>query len=126
AYGMSNAPHTRADPTGPRMAAIVASAERLLAAAATSTPCAPLRELLPDGNVDDGYAVQQLVIARQAFPGRRRVGRKIGLTSPAVQEQMGVSTPDFGVLFDDRAVGDSEPIPAGRLMQPRVEAEVAF
>jgi 2-keto-4-pentenoate hydratase len=84
-----------------------------------------VRDLLPDGGLDDGYAVQTIVHARGS-EGRRRVGRKIGLTSPAVQEQMGVDTPDFGVLFADMAYGDSEPIPFDDLLQPRVEAEVAF
>ncbi len=84
-----------------------------------------MRELLPDGGLDDGYEVQKLVHARTSAH-RRRVGRKIGLTSLAVQRQMQVDRPDFGVLFADMAYGDSEPIPFDDLLQPRVEAEVAF
>jgi len=75
--------------------------------------------------MDDGYAVQQFVLA-MSKSGARRVGRKVGLTSRVVQQQMGVDTPDFGVLFADMACGDSEPVAADRLLQPRVEAEVAF
>jgi 2-keto-4-pentenoate hydratase len=108
-----------------RAAAHADAAERLLDAARRKTPCRPVRDLLPDGGLDDGYAVQQLVHARGPS-GRRRIGRKIGLTSPAVQQQMHVDTPDFGVLFADMAYGDSQPIPFGELLQPRVEAEVAF
>ena len=108
-----------------RRPAIDAAAERLIDAAARRTPCAPVRELLRDGGLDDGYAVQRAVRARTES-GRRRVGRKIGLTSAAVQQQMGVTTPDLGVLHADMAYGDSEPIPADRLLQPRIEAEVAF
>lgn len=106
--------------------AIEAAAERLIDAARTGVPCPPVRELVPDGTIDDGYAVQQLVIARTDHAERRTVGRKIGLTSEAVQRQMGVTTPDFGVLFGDTAYGDDEPVPFARLLQPRVEAEVAF
>jgi 2-keto-4-pentenoate hydratase len=108
-----------------RRSAHEAAAERLLDATRRRRPCRPVRELLPDGGLDDGYAVQTIVHARGSA-GRRRVGRKIGLTSPAVQQQMQVDTPDFGVLFADMAYGDSEPIPFGDLLQPRVEAEVAF
>ncbi|WP_420637729.1 2-keto-4-pentenoate hydratase [Candidatus Poriferisocius sp.] len=100
-------------------------AEQLIDAAATSTPCAPLRDLLPEGTLEDGYGVQRLV-HEETGRGRRRVGRKIGLTSAAVQQQMGVDCPDFGVLFADMAFGDAEPIPYDTLMQPRIEAEVAF
>ncbi|HWL44797.1 MAG TPA: fumarylacetoacetate hydrolase family protein [Ilumatobacter sp.] len=112
-------------PAQDRAAALDAAAQRLVDAAATHTPCAPLREILPDGTMDDGYFVQQLVLARDTGQ-RRQVGRKIGLTSPAVQQQMGVDVPDFGVLFADMEYGDSQPIPMERLMQPRAEAEVAF
>lgn len=108
-----------------RAAALDAAAQRLIDAVATRTPCRPVRELVSDPTIDDGYTVQQLVLARTAG-GRRQVGRKIGLTSRTVQQQLGVDTPDFGVLFADMEYGDSSPIPMGRLQQPRVEAEVAF
>jgi 2-keto-4-pentenoate hydratase len=102
-----------------------AAAGTLLDAARTRTPCPPLRLTHPEATVDDGYAVQQLV-HEQSRPTSRRVGRKIGLTSAAVQQQMGVCVPDYGVLFADMCFGDRQPIPADRLLQPRVEAEVAF
>jgi 2-keto-4-pentenoate hydratase len=101
------------------------AALRLIDASTSRVPCAPLHDLLPEGTVDDGYLVQRRVI-ELTRRGVRRVGRKIGLTSPAVQQQMGVDTPDFGVLFADMAYGDASPIPATELLQPRVEGEVAF
>lgn len=109
----------------PRSEVHEAAARRLIEASETLTPCAPLRELLPTGTIDDGYAVAQRVVELTGS-GRRLVGRKIGLTSPAVQRQMGVDTPDFGVLFADMAYGDSQPMPTHALLQPKVEAEVAF
>ncbi len=103
----------------------VEAAKRLIDAAATGIPCDPIIDLFPNGTVDDAYDVQQRVI-ELTKQGVRRVGRKIGLTSRAVQEQMGCNTPDFGVLFADMAIGDSEPVAASLMLQPRVEAEVAF
>ena len=104
---------------------VEAAARRLIEAEAAHVPCDPLLDLLPGGTIDHAYAVQQRVI-ELSRSGARRVGRKIGLTSPAVQRQMGVDTPDFGVLFAEMACGDGEPVPSARLLQPRVEAEVAF
>ncbi len=90
-------------------------------------PCAPLRErLLPVGEVDAAYRVQRRMVDGWLADGRRRVGAKVGLTSVAVQRQLGVDEPDFGVLFADMAVPDGAEVPAGRLLQPKVEAEVAF
>ena len=100
--------------------------ERLWAARESGEPCAPVRDLIGDTDQDSAYAVQSLTAHRHLARGRRVVGRKIGLTAPAVQAQFGVHTPDFGVLWDDMVHADREPIDLDRFLQPRVEAEVAF
>lgn len=105
----------------------VAEAARLLREAYESrTPCAPIRDLLPEGSIEVAYAVQRMNTELGVDQGRRIVGWKTGLTSRAVQTQLGVDRPDFGVLFADTCYGDGEPVPLSRLLQPRVEAEVAF
>ncbi|MGW0710114.1 2-keto-4-pentenoate hydratase [Streptomyces sp. NPDC002643] len=110
--------------TAPAVAKVAALLEE---AARTGIPCPPVRDLLPasDG-IDTAYAVQRFNVERGLSQGRRPVGRKIGLTSPAVQRQLGVGQPDFGTLFADMAVPDGGVVPAGRLLQPKVEAEVAL
>lgn len=106
-------------------AAVQAADARLQEAREAGIPCAPVRDLLGDDQ-DAAYAVQSLDAARRLAEGRRLVGRKIGLTSPAVQAQFGVYSPDYGVLFDDMVAADREPLDLARFLQPRVEAEVAF
>ena len=104
---------------------INAWAERLRRAEAQRTPIAPLREEMPvDG--ETAYAVQQANVAFWQAQGRRVIGRKIGLTSLAVQKQLGVNQPDFGTLFADMVYGDDEDVPLLRTLQPKVEAEVAL
>ena len=100
--------------------------EMLVAARATGQPCPPVRGLLPDGDVDAAYAVQASWVADQIAAGARVVGRKIGLTNPAVQAQFGVDRPDFGVLFESMACAPGTPIDAARTLQPKIEAEIAF
>ncbi|MFD4430207.1 2-keto-4-pentenoate hydratase [Nocardia sp. NPDC058497] len=107
-------------------AAIAAAAERLARAAATGVPSRPVRDLLGPGSVDTAYAVQRLGTERRLANGARIVGRKVGLTAPAVQRQLGVDQPDFGVLFQDMDVTRTPVAHRPRLLQPKVEAELAF
>tara|TARA_R110002033_G_scaffold9754_10_gene31931 strand:+ start:2979 stop:3752 length:774 start_codon:yes stop_codon:yes gene_type:complete len=87
---------------------------------------APLRDSEPQATKDDAYIIQALNRDHWVQTGRRIVGAKIGLTSKAVQQQLGVDQPDFGVLFADMQVGDDGTITSGKLLQPKVEAEIAF
>jgi len=103
-----------------------AAVDRLRTAYRTRTPCRPVRDLIGASDVDAAYAVQKKLTAARRADGAVVVGRKIGLTSPAVQAQLGVDRPDFGVLFDDMDVSATATVPAGRLLQPRIEAEIAF
>ncbi|MDX3526654.1 fumarylacetoacetate hydrolase family protein [Streptomyces sp. ID05-39B] len=102
------------------------AADTLFDAEQSGTPCPPVRDLFTEGDVASAYAVQRLNIERRMREGRRVVGRKIGLTSTAVQTQLGVAQPDFGALLADMAVPDGGTVPAGRLLQPKVEAEIAL
>ncbi|MEV0185654.1 2-keto-4-pentenoate hydratase [Streptomyces sp. NPDC050625] len=106
--------------------AVVKAADALAEAARTGAACPPVRTLFDHGDIDIAYAVQRLNLQRGQADGRRIVGRKIGLTSPAVQRQLGVDQPDFGALFADMAVPEGGEVPAGQLLQPKVEAEVAL
>jgi 2-keto-4-pentenoate hydratase len=102
------------------------AAQRLLDAARTRTPCPPVRDLIGADDIRAAYAVQMELTAARLATKARIVGHKIGLTAPAVQQQLGVDRPDFGILFDDMDVSGADPIPVGGLLQPRIEAEVAF
>jgi 2-keto-4-pentenoate hydratase len=85
-----------------------------------------VRDLIGAEDVERAYLVQERLVAARVAAGARRVGRKIGLTSLAVQAQLGVDQADFGTLLDDMAVGPDRVVPAGRLLQPKIEAEIAF
>lgn len=106
--------------------AIEQAAERLWQAHATAKPCDPVRDLIGATDVEAAYTVQQHNTARWIAQGRRLVGRKIGLTSKAVQKQLGVDQPDFGMLFADMCVADGEAIDLARILQPKIEAEIAL
>jgi 2-keto-4-pentenoate hydratase len=102
------------------------AADRLIAAADTPRQCNPVRDILGGNDIAAAYSVQQLLTENSLARGRRIVGHKIGLTSPAVQRQLGVDQPDSGVLFADMRVATGATVPPGKLLQPKVEAEIAF
>lgn len=102
------------------------AAEAIYQSYLSGAPCDPIRDLLPEGDVDAAYQVQEINTEKWLSEGRRLVGRKIGLTSQAVQMQLGVNQPDYGMLFADMDVADGEAVDVGRVLQPKVEAEVAF
>lgn len=102
------------------------AADRLAGASKTGSPCAPVRDLIGREDIDAAYRIQTRNIEALLASGRTLVGRKIGLTSPAVQQQLGVNQPDFGVLLDDFDVSGDDAVDSSRLLQPRIEAEIAF
>jgi 2-keto-4-pentenoate hydratase len=106
--------------------AYLEAVERLRTAAETGEPCVPVRDVIAPWDIATAYAVQSSLIQARVVAGDHRIGRKIGLTSPAVQAQLGVDQPDFGVLLDSMRVPDAGEVPARVLLQPKVEAEVAF
>src|SRR6478735_11379202 len=107
-------------------ATIHAAAARLRDSAESRTPCRPVRDLIGRADLAAAYAVQSVNIEARIRGGARVVGRKIGLTSPAVQQQLGVDQPDFGWLLDDMDLTGAAEVPMDRLLQPKAEAEIAF
>ncbi|GAB3417711.1 2-keto-4-pentenoate hydratase [Massilia agilis] len=101
-------------------------ASRLRNAECTRQPVPPVRGDIAQDDMALAYAVQQANVEARRAQGERIVGRKIGLTSLAVQKQLGVDQPDFGALFANMAYGDGQPMPLSRLIQPKVEAEIAL
>ncbi|MDN7874919.1 2-keto-4-pentenoate hydratase [Burkholderia aenigmatica] len=110
----------------PDVSRIHAAADALRNARATRTPVEPIAERFGIAGLAAAYAVAEMNTAARTAAGARIIGRKIGLTSLAVQRQLGVDQPDFGVLFDDMEYLDGDDVPMDRLLQPKIETEVAF
>ena len=91
---------------------------------ATQVPLVSVR--YPEADLEDAYAIQAELVAARYRAGHKRVGWKIGLTSRAMQEALGITTPDSGVICDDMIFAPGSVIPKGRFIQPRIEAELAF
>ncbi len=104
-----------------------AVAEQLYEAEKGVTPVEPLTVTWPGLTIEQAYAIQlEGVAIRRERDSRKVVGKKIGLTSIAMQKLIGVNEPDYGHLFDSMLVREGEPVPCSRLLLPKVEGEVAF
>ena len=89
-------------------------------------PLAPLTSAHPDITIEDAYAIQQRMLSRRLAAGERVVGKKIGVTSQAVMNMLGVYQPDFGWLTDGMVFNEGQAVPASSLIQPKAEGEIAF
>ena len=89
--------------------------EDLIRASESRQPISPLTETFPQLDLMDAYKIQLMVANRRMKSGARVVGKKIGLTSPAMQEMFGVDEPDYGHLFDDMAIFQGEAFPISRM-----------
>ena len=105
---------------------LAAAARALADAEANAKPIAPLREQWPGLAAEDAYAIQQRNVEARLAAGAEVRGHKVGLSSRAMQEMMGVDEPDYGHLLDDMFVFEGETIETAGLCMPRVEVEVAF
>jgi 2-keto-4-pentenoate hydratase len=98
----------------------------LLAATGSLVPVPPLRDRLDGMTLADAYYVQTVQLDHHLAAGRVLAGRKVGLTSLAMQKQLGVDSPDFGFFFDDMVHHDGARIPVSGFIQPKVEPEFGF
>lgn len=107
---------------------ITATADRLYHALRQRRTLEPLTAQHPDMTISDAYQISLRLLARREADGERLVGKKIGVTSRAVQEMLGVFQPDFGFLTDRMQVADGAAVSMAQagLIQPRAEGEIAF
>ena len=105
---------------------IEALGDSLYDALVARTPIAPLSAAHPDMTIEDAYHVQQRMIARRLEQGDRVIGKKIGVTSKAVMNMLGVHQPDFGYLLDSMVFNEGESVDMDTLIQPKAEGEIAF
>ena len=102
------------------LAADLAQAER------SREPIVPLTVAYPDIDIVDAYEIQLINIRQRVAEGARVLGHKVGLSSKAMQQMMGVDEPDYGHLLDEMQVFEHTPVHTGRYLYPRVEVEVGF
>ena len=100
--------------------------DQLYLALRSATPIDPLTTAHPELGIEDAYRIQERLIARRQQDGERIVGKKIGVTSRAVMNMLGVHQPDFGVLTDAMLVHQGAVIDMSTLIQPKAEGEIAF
>lgn len=102
------------------------AAADLIAAEVSQVQIGLLSQRFPDMTLADAYAVQSALLASKLAAGREIIGWKIGLTSRAMQQALGIDVPDSGILFDNMLFDTGSVVPKGRFIQPRIETEIAF
>ncbi|MEV4991563.1 2-keto-4-pentenoate hydratase [Pseudarthrobacter sp. LMD1-1-1.1] len=112
--------------TPSREAILNGFAEELMTAGSTRVPVAPLRDRVTAMTIQDAYEVQEAQLRRHLSTGRILAGRKVGLTSLAMQAQLGVDAPDFGFFFEDMVHHEGARIPTDGFIAPKVEPEFGF
>jgi len=101
--------------------------EDLYTALTEGVPIAPITPRYPELGIEDAYAVSLKVLERRVGSGEIEIGKKIGLTTPAVREMLGIDEPDFGFLTNAMQVDNGGTVPLGKgLLAPLIEAEIAF
>ena len=101
-------------------------ADTLLEAEKSKNAVPPLTAQYTDLNVTDAYNVQLEVLKRKLSQGRTVIGKKVGLTSVAMQKMLGVDEPDYGHLLDDMQVANGTTVKTNNLLSPKIEAEIGF
>lgn len=101
-------------------------AQQLRTAELTRTPTRQISQIHPELTIEDAYAIQRAGVALAEAEGRVVKGRKIGLTSRAMQQSVGITEPDHGVIYDDMFFDDGSTVPFERFIAPRIEVELAF
>jgi len=105
---------------------VTAAAAMLFDADRTGDQCGLISSAYPYATLEDAYRIQDALIGLHYDAGRHQIGWKIGLTSRAMQQALGIATPDSGVLLDNMLFQSGDKVPKGRFIQPRIEAEIAF
>lgn len=105
---------------------IVKAAQLLLNAESNKVPCEPIRNIIGETDIESAYEVQNYISNTKKAQGAKVIGKKIGLTNPIVQNQLGVNQPDFGMLWNNKEVLNGGTVSIKEIMQPKVEAELAF
>jgi 2-keto-4-pentenoate hydratase len=101
-------------------------ARALYEARRTRTPIAPFTDEDPSLGMADGYAIQRELVALLLADGDRIVGHKVGVTSKAMQELIGIDSPDYGPVLASTVYADGDTIPLDRFIAPKMEAEIVF
>ena len=100
--------------------------DELYQALTTRTVVDPLTSRHPEITIDNAYHIQQRMIERRVQAGERIIGKKIGVTSRAVMNMLGVYQPDFGYMLDGMIYNEGQSIEISTLIQPKAEGEIAF